>query len=110
MGGHGYAVVKATREMIETEFVCLPRPVEPKDAEMVAQYFIGSGIARDCGPVVTFRSLKRRSSKGIRSFLFEPHSLGKRDREGYYSRYRVRRFQDVGSFRAASEFYAQLRN
>jgi hypothetical protein len=88
MGGHGYAVVKATREMIETEFVCLPRPVEPKDAEMVAQYFIGSGIARDCGPVVTFRS----------------------DREGYYSRYRVRRFQDVGSFRAASEFYAQLRN
>ncbi len=27
MGGHGYAVVRASVEAIETEFVCLPRPV-----------------------------------------------------------------------------------
>jgi len=28
MGGHGYAVVHATSEFIETEFVCIPRPLE----------------------------------------------------------------------------------
>jgi alkaline phosphatase D len=28
MGGHGYAVVHATREAIEAEFVCIPRPLE----------------------------------------------------------------------------------
>lgn len=28
MGGHGYSVVSATSEFLETEFVCIPRPVE----------------------------------------------------------------------------------
>jgi alkaline phosphatase D len=28
MGGHGYSVVRATRDSIETEFVCIPRPIE----------------------------------------------------------------------------------
>ena len=28
MGGHGYSVVHATSEFIETEFVCIPRPIE----------------------------------------------------------------------------------
>ncbi len=28
MGGHGYAVVRATSEVFETEFVCIPRPLE----------------------------------------------------------------------------------
>ena len=28
MGGHGYSVVRATSEFIETEFVCIPRPIE----------------------------------------------------------------------------------
>ena len=28
MGGHGYSVVRATGDWIETEFVCIPRPVE----------------------------------------------------------------------------------
>jgi alkaline phosphatase D len=28
MGGHGYSVVRATSEAIETEFVCIPRPLE----------------------------------------------------------------------------------
>jgi alkaline phosphatase D len=28
MGGHGYSVVKATSEYLETEFVCIPRPIE----------------------------------------------------------------------------------
>jgi len=28
MGGHGYSVVRATSRTIETEFVCIPRPVE----------------------------------------------------------------------------------
>jgi alkaline phosphatase D len=28
MGGHGYSVVRATGEWIETEFVCIPRPLE----------------------------------------------------------------------------------
>ena len=28
MGGHGYAVVHATSDALETEFVCIPRPLE----------------------------------------------------------------------------------
>ena len=28
MGGHGYSVVRATSEAVETEFVCIPRPIE----------------------------------------------------------------------------------
>ena len=28
MGGHSYAVVRATTDSIETEFVCIPRPLE----------------------------------------------------------------------------------
>ncbi|THD62783.1 alkaline phosphatase D family protein [Phenylobacterium sp.] len=28
MGGHGYAVVRASAEAFETEFVCIPRPLE----------------------------------------------------------------------------------
>jgi alkaline phosphatase D len=33
MGGHGYAVVHASSGMLETEFVCLPRPIERSDRE-----------------------------------------------------------------------------
>jgi alkaline phosphatase D len=28
MGGHGYATVRVTSDVLETEFVCIPRPVE----------------------------------------------------------------------------------
>jgi alkaline phosphatase D len=28
MAGHGYSVVRVTNEMLETEFVCIPRPIE----------------------------------------------------------------------------------
>jgi alkaline phosphatase D len=28
MGGHGYSVVRATGDYMETEFVCIPRPIE----------------------------------------------------------------------------------
>src|ERR1700719_2140418 len=28
MGGHGYSVVHASSDAIETEFVCIPRPLE----------------------------------------------------------------------------------
>src|SRR5260370_36065393 len=28
MGGHGYSVVRVTHDMLETEFVCIPRPLE----------------------------------------------------------------------------------
>ena len=31
MGGHGYAVVRVTSTMFETEFVCIPRPLERSD-------------------------------------------------------------------------------
>jgi alkaline phosphatase D len=31
MGGHGYSVVHATSEFLETEFVCMPRPLERSD-------------------------------------------------------------------------------
>jgi alkaline phosphatase D len=31
MGGHGYSVVRATSQAIETEFVCIPRPLERSD-------------------------------------------------------------------------------
>lgn len=33
MGGHGYSVVCATSDSIETEFVCIPRPLERSDRE-----------------------------------------------------------------------------
>ena len=33
MGGHGYAVVRAAAEVIETEFVCIPRPLERSERE-----------------------------------------------------------------------------
>ena len=31
MGGHGYAVVTAGPEAIESEFVCIPRPITPSE-------------------------------------------------------------------------------
>jgi alkaline phosphatase D len=31
MGGHGYSVVRVTSESLETEFVCIPRPLERSD-------------------------------------------------------------------------------
>jgi alkaline phosphatase D len=31
MGGHGYSVVRATSDSFETEFVCIPRPIERSD-------------------------------------------------------------------------------
>jgi len=31
MGGHGYAVVRATGQWMETEFVCIPRPLDRSD-------------------------------------------------------------------------------
>jgi alkaline phosphatase D len=31
MGGHGYAVVNVTSSSLETEFVCIPRPIERSD-------------------------------------------------------------------------------
>ena len=31
MGGHGYAVVRVSSEAFETEFVCIPRPLERSD-------------------------------------------------------------------------------
>jgi alkaline phosphatase D len=33
MGGHGYSVVRATSDAIETTFVCIPRPLERSDRE-----------------------------------------------------------------------------
>jgi alkaline phosphatase D len=33
MGGHGYSVVRVTSDMIETEFVCIPRPLERSAGE-----------------------------------------------------------------------------
>ena len=32
-GGHGYAVVRASSDQIETEFVCIPRPIKRADGE-----------------------------------------------------------------------------
>ena len=33
MGGHGYAIVRASLDRMDTEFVCIPRPVERATAE-----------------------------------------------------------------------------
>ncbi|MBZ5625651.1 MAG: hypothetical protein LAQ69_44205 [Acidobacteriia bacterium] len=33
MGGHGYSVVRATSDALETEFVCIPRPLERSGRE-----------------------------------------------------------------------------
>jgi alkaline phosphatase D len=32
LGGHGYATVRVTADAIESEFVCIPRPIERSDA------------------------------------------------------------------------------
>jgi alkaline phosphatase D len=32
MGGHGYAVVRASRSAFEVEFVCIPRPLERSES------------------------------------------------------------------------------
>jgi len=32
-GGHGYAVVRASSDQIETEFVCIPRPIKRTEEE-----------------------------------------------------------------------------
>jgi alkaline phosphatase D len=32
MGGHGYATVHVAGDALESEFVCIPRPVVPNDA------------------------------------------------------------------------------
>jgi alkaline phosphatase D len=33
MGGHGYSVVRVTGDAFETEFVCIPRPIERSDRD-----------------------------------------------------------------------------
>jgi len=33
MGGHGYSVVRTTSDSLETEFVCIPRPLERSQRE-----------------------------------------------------------------------------
>jgi alkaline phosphatase D len=33
MGGHGYSIVRASSTVLETEFVCIPRPLERSDRE-----------------------------------------------------------------------------
>jgi alkaline phosphatase D len=33
MGGHGYSVVRASSAALETEFICIPRPLERSDRE-----------------------------------------------------------------------------
>ncbi len=33
MGGHGYSIVRATSDSFETEFVCIPRPLERSDGQ-----------------------------------------------------------------------------
>jgi alkaline phosphatase D len=63
MGGHGYSVVRATNERIETEFVCIPRPLERNNKE-------------DGGPInyrVGFRTTvwEKRTSPKIKMMLIE---------------------------------------
>jgi alkaline phosphatase D len=56
MGGHGYSVVRASDTMLETEFVCIPRPLERDPRE-------------DGGPLkyrVRFRTTLWRSGVGPR--------------------------------------------
>jgi alkaline phosphatase D len=33
MGGHGYSIVRATSQAIETVFVCIPRPLERSERD-----------------------------------------------------------------------------
>jgi alkaline phosphatase D len=33
MGGHGYSIVRASSTALETEFVCIPRPLERSERE-----------------------------------------------------------------------------
>ena len=32
MGGHGYALVRASTHALETEFVCIPRPIQRSES------------------------------------------------------------------------------
>jgi len=51
MGGHGYAVVRATSEKIETEFVCISRPLERSDradgGSLLYRVRYGAGLWRN---------------------------------------------------------------
>ena len=33
MGGHGYSIVRVTSDVLETEFVCIPRPIERSETD-----------------------------------------------------------------------------
>jgi alkaline phosphatase D len=33
MGGHGYSIVRATSQAIETVFMCIPRPLERSERD-----------------------------------------------------------------------------
>ena len=50
MGGHGYAIVTATSNAFETEFVCIPRPLERSATPTAALSAIARSIAPLSGP------------------------------------------------------------
>jgi alkaline phosphatase D len=73
MGGHGYATVRITRDAIESEFVCIQRPLERSSQRTAVRSSIESRIERRSGAKGRGRSWSSASSKETPSYHFRPH-------------------------------------
>ena len=89
-GGYGYTTVRASPEELETEFVCIPRPMERSDAEdggplvyravhRVRLWAPASG--RRCGRKSSRATPGSRSDAPRVSTEFPPVGVGRRNRD-----------------------------
>ena len=66
LGGHGYATVRVTADMLETEFVCIPRPSNAAARRTADRSAIGSSTASRAGRGANGRGSSSKLSKGRR--------------------------------------------
>ena len=71
-GGHGYATVRASQHELETEFVCIPRPLERAGAEDGGPLrYRAPYTASPCGRGASAHRCAPRSSRATPGFRFE---------------------------------------
>ena len=75
MGGHGYAVVRVTSDAFETEFVCIPRPIERSDRQDGGPLAYRAKSHTALWRKAKHRSSRCRLSKAIRSFRCDALTL-----------------------------------
>ena len=80
MGGHGYSVVRATSQSIETEFVCIPRPLERSNRDDGGPSTTAQDFAQPFGKKANRRKWRCRFSRETRN------SQSKRRKEGTFHR------------------------